>query len=95
MNVDEAYPTLKHLIFLLWTAVSSDLAYRMKKRRKTSALFHRHFDPNRKSWGYMIHAYLRNISSKKKTDTKNRLINVIKRAIMRSAFKYCHTGTEG
>lgn len=32
----------------------------------------------------MIHAYLRNISSKKKTDTKNRLINVIKRAIMRS-----------
>lgn len=43
----------------------------------------------------MIHAYLRNISSKKKTDTKNRLTNVIKRAKMRSAFKYCHTGTEG
>ena len=35
------------------------------------------------------------ISSKKKTDTKNRLINVIKRAIMRSAFKHCHTETEG
>ena len=43
----------------------------------------------------MINAYLRNISSKKKQIQKNRLINVIKRAIMCSVFKYCHTETEG